>query len=264
MEEMKTIQEQEQNKIEVDVFQDDLSAISGSEELAARPVYARACDNAIMHSTALQDHAPAPFSPSKTLATEQTNTVVIGKKGSAKTTWAWAFAKKIADESGRGIFTLNHPRPELFKDLPFKVTNLTRMDAMFNVTDGVVIIDEAHETFNVLDKRVNEDLKILLSRSRQNNTCFIFICHNSYFVNRGLFSFVDVRVIKEVNEKHWELERSHMKKLYQDTHVFGKENFYIDSDEVKGYFNFTKPDWCVEELCNAYRAQKVKEDFFKT
>lgn len=192
----------------------------------------------------------------------QLNTIIVGKKGSAKTVWAWSFAEKTARMSKRKLYVFEHPRPELLKTMPFEVRNITRIDAMFNITDGVIILDEAHEKFNVLDKRVNEDLKILLSRSRQNNTCFIFVCHNSYFVNRSLFSFIDVRVIKEVNEKHWELERPHMKKLYEDIHIFGKDGFYIDSDYVKGYKTFQKPEWWKEEYSNAYRTMTSKDNFF--
>jgi hypothetical protein len=198
------------------------------------------------------------------LYNEQTNTIIIGKKGSAKTTLGWALAEKNHRLTKRKIYLFNHPRPDLITKakLPFDVINVTKLEALFNITDGVVLIDEAHEVFNVLDKRVNEDLKILLSRSRQNNTCFIFICHNSYFLNRSLFSFVDVKIIKEVNEKHWELERPHMKKLYEDVHVFGKEDFFIDSDYLKGNKTFQKPKWWKEELSTAYRAQIKQEDFF--
>ena len=193
---------------------------------------------------------------------DQTNTLIIGKKGSAKTTLAWSLADKIRRLSNRKIYIFNHPRPEILKNLPFEVVNVNRLEALYTITDGIVLIDEAHEIFNVIDKKINNKLKILLSRSRQNNTCFIFICHNSYFINRCLFSFIDVRIIKEVNDMHYELERIHIKKLYEDVHVFGKENFYIDSDYIKGYNSFIKPVWFSEELSNAYRYNPNKCDFF--
>ena len=199
----------------------------------------------------------------ESIYTEQCNFVIVGKKGSAKTTLSWAIAEKVNRLSKRKIYVYNFPKPKLLEKLPFKVINVKRLDALFNITDGVIIIDESHEIFNVLDKRVNQDLKILLSHSRQNNTNFIFICHNSYFVNRSLFSFVDVKIIKEVNEKHWELERPYMKKLYEDIHIFGKSNFYIDSDYVKGYKTFNIPSWWNEDMSNAYRSQIKNEDFFK-
>lgn len=194
---------------------------------------------------------------------EQCNFVIIAKKGAAKTTLGWAIAEKVNRISKRKVYAYNFPKPELLEKLPFEVVNVKRLDALFNITDGVVILDESQETFNVLDKRVNQDLRILLGRSRQNNTDFLFIAHNSFFVNRSLFSFIDVVIVKEVAELHWELERPHMKKLYQDVHVFGKPNFYIDSDYVRGYKSFNKPVWWTEEMSYAYKSQTKTEDFFK-
>ena len=191
----------------------------------------------------------------KELFLSQTNSIIIGKKGSGKTMLGWVLGKNISENSGRKLCVFNYPYPELLVKLSFDVENLNNMKYLYDLTDAVVIIDEAHEIFNTSDRKVNEQLKTLLARSRQNNTCFIFICHNSYFINRGIFSFIDNKLIKEVNDKHWELERVHMKKLYEkDVHITGVENYYIDSDAVKGEFKVTKPSWWVEELSFAYRS----------
>src|SRR3989344_601974 len=118
------------------------------------------------------------------------------------------------------------------KKLPFEVINLTEMKQLRNITDGIVLIDEAHRYFSVLDKRVNVDLQEILANSRQNNAGFIFITHNSYFITRGLFSYIDVRIIKEVPEGHWDTERTHMRALYRTTSVIGNEWFYLDCAEM--------------------------------
>ena len=195
--------------------------------------------------------------------TEQQNYLIIGKKGSAKTCLGWSFAKNTLDASKRKVYVFDYPRPELLKSLPFEVENIVHLNRLFNITDGVVLIDESHKLFNVLNKKVNEELKNLLSVSRQNNTCFIFICHNSYFITRGLFSFIDVKIIKEVNQGHWELERKHMQKLYENVRIFGKENFFIDCDDGRGDETFEKPEWFTEEMSMAYRSQSKKQDFFE-
>jgi len=200
--------------------------------------------------------------PKQDMFTDQTNTLIIGKKGSGKTCYGWTHAFNVAKRSGRKVYVLEHPRPEVLKKLPFEVTNVISINRMNTITDGVVIIDEAHRKFDVLNKQVNEQLRTILSNSRQNNTDFIFICHNSYFVTRGLFSFIDIKVIKEVNQDHWALERPHMAMLYKDTSVYGAKNFYIDSDYVKGYQQFERPDWFTEELSTSYRTQIIKKDFF--
>lgn len=194
---------------------------------------------------------------------EQNNFLIIGKKGSGKTALGWSFLEKIKKESNRKAYIFNHPRTELLKNLPFEVENIPRIEQLYALTDAVVLIDEAHQHFGILEKKINNRLKNLLSISRQNNTCFIFIAHNSYFINRCLFSFIDVRIIKEVNEGHWELERKHMAKLYEDIVIFGKENFYLDCDYIRGQQSFNKPAWFSEDLSCSYRFNSIKKDFFK-
>jgi len=199
----------------------------------------------------------------KELFLAQSNTIIIGKKGSGKTVLGWVLGRNISKHSGRKLCVFNHPRQEMLEKLPFEVENLANVEALYNVTDAVVIIDEAHEVFNVLEKKVNEQLKALLARSRQNNTCFIFICHNSYFINRSIFTFIDNKLIKEVNDKHWELERSYMKKLYEkEAHITGVENYYMDSEYVKGEFKLNKPSWWLEDLSFSYK-RSTKVDLFE-
>jgi hypothetical protein len=106
-------------------------------------------------------------------------------------------------------------------------------------------------------------MKILLSNSRQNNIDCIFICHNSYFITRSLFAFIDVRIIKEVNEGHWSLERPHMKKAYENVNVFGKDKYFIDCDEVCGTYSFKKPSWFTEEFSMPYRVNAIPKDLYQ-
>ena len=160
------------------------------------------------------------------------------------------------------MYVYRHPKIEALKKLPFKVTNINNLKQISNLTNAVIIIDEAHKVFPVLEKAVNTQLRNILSLSAQNNICFIFICHNSYFLNRSLFSFIDIKIIKEVNEGHWELERSYMKKLYQDIPIMGVNKFFIDSDNHRGVETFNKPKWFKDELSFAYK-NEVSKDFFK-
>jgi len=197
----------------------------------------------------------------KILFKEQANVLVLGKKRAGKSCLSWAFLKEFGDNK-REMYVYKFPKEELLNSLPFKVNNLTSLKQISNLTNAVILIDEAQKVFPVQEKSINSQLRNILSLSAQNNLCFIFVCHNSYFLNRSLFTFIDIKLIKEVSEGHWELERSYMKKLYQNQPVMGCENFFIDCDEVRGMENFDKPDWFSNELSFAYKVGK-KEDFFK-
>ena len=192
------------------------------------------------------------------------NFLIIGKKGSGKTALGFKFLSEINQISNKKAFVFDFPKPELLLKLPFHVENITTLKQLYNLTDSVCLIDEAHKYFDVLNKAVNEDLKVLLAASRQNNNCFIFITHNSYFITRGLFSYIDVRIIKEVNEGHWDMDRPHMKKLYENTNISGQEWFFIDSDFWRGREHFKLPVWFTSEFSNSYKLENAtKEDFFK-
>lgn len=194
---------------------------------------------------------------------EQVNVLIVGRKNSAKTSLGWAFTEKCVRIGKRNAFVYQYPKPELLKKLSFDVLNVRNMKQLYNLPEhSVVLIDEAHIHFNIWEKSVNRKLRDLLSLSRQKDINFILICHNSFFLNKSLFTFIDIRIIKEVNDGFWELERDFMRKLYQDVSVFGKETFFIDSEYDRGYKKFEKPEWFDELMSNAYGKIK-KENYFK-
>lgn len=196
------------------------------------------------------------------IITEPNNILIIGKKGSAKSCLAWSFLENAGKITPKKLYVFRFPKPELLNKLPFKVINITSMKQLYNLTDAFCLIDEAHRYFDVLNKQVNEELKELLANSRQNNNNFIFITHNSYFITRGLFSYIDVRIIKEVNEGHWDMERSHMKKLYSKTNISSPSDFFIDCDYIRGKQRFIQPSWYTLEFSTAYKNEITEEKSF--
>lgn len=190
--------------------------------------------------------------------TEPNNFLVIGKKGSGKTALGFKLLEDIS--LFRKAYVFRFPMPKLLKKLPFECENITSMKQLGNLTDGVCLIDEAHRYFDVLNKSVNEELKELLANSRQNNVSFVFVTHNSYFITRGIFSYIDARIIKEVNEGHWETDRPHMKKLYSKINIDKPGDYFIDSDYMRGKKKFELMNWYDKEFTTAYKNQNIKTD----
>ncbi len=190
--------------------------------------------------------------------TDPNNFLIIGKKGCGKT----ALGFKILEDISlfRKAFVFRFPKPELLSKLSFSCGDITTMKQLYNLTDAVCLVDEAHRYFDVLNKSVNEELKELLANSRQNNCSFIFVTHNSYFITRGIFSYVDVRIIKEVNVGHWDTDRPHMKKLYSKVQIDKPQDYFIDSDYMRGKKMFELMDWYDKEFTSAYRNQSTEVD----
>jgi len=194
--------------------------------------------------------------------TEPNNFLIIGKKGSAKTSLGFTIMVKSAELSKRKAYIFRFPNEEILKQVPVPVKNIFTFKELNNLSNAVCLIDEAHLWFDVLNKQVNQELKNILALSRQNNVSFIFVTHNSYFITKGLFSYLDVRIIKEVSEGHWDTERPHMAKLYRETNIIGRENFFIDCDIYRGKESFEKPKWFSDDFSKAYKNTKKKENFF--
>jgi len=186
------------------------------------------------------------------------NFLIIGKKGSGKTALGFKFLEDIS--IFREAYVFRFPKPELLDKLPFVVKNITTLKQLYNLTDSCCLIDEAHRYFDVLNKSVNEELKELLANSRQNNCSFIFVTHNSYFITRGIFSYVDVRIIKEVNEGHWDTDRPHMKKLYSKVKIDKAKDYFIDSDFIRGIKQFQLMTWFDDDFTLAYKNQNTEID----
>lgn len=193
---------------------------------------------------------------------EAMNFLIIGGKGSGKSMTGWSILQTQSLKGKRAAYVYLCPKPEYLRRIPLKVTNLTQLSQLFHLRDSVCLIDEANLHFDVKSKQINDDLKQLLQLSRQNNTTFIFIVHNSYVFNRGLFGYMDVKIIKEVTEHHWELERAHMKKLYRSIRVSGVENMYIDCEEMKGYAQTNKLDWFNDDFSKIYRSNTKPKILF--
>jgi len=191
------------------------------------------------------------------------NFLILGRKGSGKSVTGWSILQKQC-EAGKKAYFFQCPKPELLETLPFKVTNVLHLSELFHITDGVVLIDEANIHFDVMSKTVNDDLRKILQLSRQCNTSFIFVVHNSYVFNRSLFCYLDVKIIKELNEQHWELERIHMKKLYRDARVTGKAMMFIDCDAIRGYAKNDVPTWYNDNFSTMYRKTQEVKTLFKS
>lgn len=198
------------------------------------------------------------------IETEAQNFLVLGKKGSGKSNTGWAILQTQHLKADRPAYVYRCPQPELLKKIPFKVTNLSNLSQMFHLRDSACLVDEANIYFDVRNKQVNDDLKRLLQHSRQNNTTFIFIVHDSYVFNRGLFPYLDVKIIKELNEGHWDLERRHMRAMYKNVRVAGKENMYIDSEDMSEYVQTPLLKWWTEEFSNMYRMRMRVRQLFAT
>ncbi len=189
---------------------------------------------------------------------ESINSIIIGTRGSGKSCDGWSMLEQFNKEGSKTYFYMS-PNPHLLKKVPFSVKNITKFSELHYLTDAAVLIDEANLFFDVLSKKVNQQLFKLLQLSRQNNLSLIFVIHDSYVFNRSLWTFIDSVLVKEVESDFWDTQRPFMKSRFSEVVVVGKENGYLWDRTKSQYVECTKPDWYSEELSLMFRHREEKK-----
>ncbi len=192
---------------------------------------------------------------------DNNNIIICGGKGTGKSCTGYT----ILSKSQQDKYVYMCPNEDFLKKLPFKVQSINNIKDLFGLENSIILIDEADNEFNPIEKKVNEQLRLLLKLSRQNNNSIIFIVHNTYFLNRSLFNFIDTFIFKETTEGHFEIERPHIKKLFQTKaqQVRGVNKAYIRTPYGEGIVIIDKPKWYTNELSKIYSNKNSKKNVWK-
>lgn len=186
------------------------------------------------------------------------NVLIVGKKRSGKTVEGMKIAIAKAVHQHKLIYTYRHPNEPLMKAVfgDKYGGNLTDILEFGRSKDAVVLCDEAHIHFTTMEKKVNDKLRAILGLSTQRNVDVILITHSFQFLNESLMAnYIDVVIIKELHDGHWETDRRYAKKLYGDVYVKSKDEVYVHLVNlgVKRYIKSTLPKWWKEEYSHAYK-----------
>lgn len=118
---------------------------------------------------------------------------VVGHTGSGKT----ASCYNIMDScKGREKYIVDHPFPEALEGTGIKnIPNVNFED----VCDSVVWIDEPQLVFPKGEKKSNDALMMMCSLARQRDVTLLFSTSDTRWINRGMESYVDTWLIKNLD-----------------------------------------------------------------
>lgn len=182
--------------------------------------------------------------------------LIIGRRGSGKTSCGYYIAEQINREYGVKICTFRHPNPKI---LPAKIKNYNEMDAVPN--NCVLVADEAHLHFNARQptKRDNINIGKLITGARQKNQSLVWITHNTARLDRNIISERDILIIKNPPVA-WDFERRELRRLVLEaTEEFAeipederKRYAYEFSEDFIGLTSHPQASFWAEELSYAY------------
>lgn len=167
---------------------------------------------------------------------------IVGNTGTGKT----AMVYNILDKSDKIVYWHKHPSLELLKERGYKP--LHRLADLERLGDCVVVIDEPQLYMATYDKRSNVVLMRVLSLCRQRNITLIISTSDTRFVTRGIESYMDIWIIKDL---YFDLVKqgSIIKKIVKD---FSYIDFEGKKLNVEEYIFFSR-------IYEDYNGQQVFE-----
>jgi hypothetical protein len=118
---------------------------------------------------------------------------VVGHTGSGKTASCFNILSNIKD---RSRYVVDHPFPEALEGTG--VENIASIN-FEDLSDSAVWIDEPQLVFPKGEKKSNDALMMMCSLARQRDITLIFSTSDTRWINRGMESYVDTWLIKNLD-----------------------------------------------------------------
>jgi hypothetical protein len=192
------------------------------------------------------------------------NTIIVGRKRSGKTLEGFRLAKHRAEHNKQIIYTYKHPNPKVIETMLGDMYggNINSILELKRVRNCVVLVDEAHNHFNTMERKVNAHLRDIMGLSTQIGVSLILITHSFMFLNESLMvAYIDSVIIKAVNDAQWEVDRRYARKLYGDIYIDGVEQAYVHllATGYRSYITTTVPKWWKDEVSTAFASDAADD-----
>lgn len=164
----------------------------------------------------------------KEIAKSVKSVAIVGRSGTGKT----ALAYKVLEAFDKSIYVFRHPNPKLLNERGFK--QLWDISYFEHLNDCVVWIDEPQLYISTYETKSNVVLMRILSLCRQRNITLIISTSDTRFITRGLESYFDVFLLKDI-EFDLVKKGSIIKKIVKDNVYIIDDGFSLEVQEYIFY-----------------------------
>lgn len=185
---------------------------------------------------------------------------IVGESDSGKT----ALTYKLLDHADKPIYVFGNPREHLIKERGWNV--LYDLGEMEYLSNCVLWADEIQLFIKTYDKRANDGLRRMLSIARQRGITLIITTNDTRFITRGLESYIDVWLIKDI-EIMLIKQGSMIKKILKKYILIDEDGFRLNKNEyifhsrklykLNKKYTFTLPKYWTEEHSKPFSLEKT-------
>lgn len=181
--------------------------------------------------------------------------LIVGKRGSGKTSLGMKFLEFFHKESKRKCFVFGYEKTRL----PWWIKKTESIENIPN--DSVVLFDEGAVLFSSRDsmKNMNKELSKMMSIARHKNLTLILITQNSAMIDLNVLRLADTLLLKEPSLLQSKFERKVLREMYEKiTPMFSgikekKAHFYAWDDDFSGLIKYSLPGFWNENISKSFK-----------
>jgi len=181
--------------------------------------------------------------------------LIIGKRGSGKTSLGMKFLEFFHKTAKRRCYTLGYEKTRF----PWWIKKVSSLDKIPN--NSIALFDEGAILFSARDsmKNINKELSKIMTIARHKNLTLILITQNSAMIDLNVLRLADTLLLKEPSLLQSKFERKVLRDIYETiiptfTELKEKKShYYVWDDEFQGLVNYSLPDFWSEKISKSFR-----------
>ncbi len=181
--------------------------------------------------------------------------LIIGKRGSGKTSLGMKFLELFHNETRRKCYALGYESTRL----PWWIRKVDAIEKIPN--NSTVLFDEGAVLFSSRDsmKNINKELGKIMAIARHKNLTLVLITQNSAMIDLNVLRLADTLIFKEPSLLQSKFERKELKDMYEkvkpefDKLEEKRAYFYVWDDDFQGILKYDLPNFWSEKISTSFK-----------
>ncbi|MBS3130957.1 AAA family ATPase [Candidatus Woesearchaeota archaeon] len=180
--------------------------------------------------------------------------LIIGKRGSGKTSLGMKLLELFHKESKRKCYTIGYKTTKL----PWWLKKADKIEDIPN--NSIALFDEGAILFSAREsmKALNKELSKVMAIARHKNLTLILITQNSAMIDLNVLRLADTLLLKEPSLLQAKFERKGLNEIFDkikpdfDKLKEKKAHFYVWDDEFQGILKYGLPRFWSDKISKSY------------
>lgn len=181
--------------------------------------------------------------------------LIIGKRGSGKTSLGMKFLEFFNKETKRKCYTLGYENTRL----PWWLKKVDAIEKIPN--NSIALFDEGAILFSAREsmKSINKELSKIMAIARHKNLTLVLITQNSAMIDLNVLRLADTLLLKEPSLLQSKFERKGLKDILEKVKPeFSKidnkkAHFYVWDDDFQGLVKYSLPYFWSEKISTSFK-----------